>query len=100
MKRAIAALLLGFAGCSTNPVADVWDRVHPARGVCSRSNASPVGAAGPGATPASAVPGEPGCEAALRENQNYRRGLLERFRRSGYPPNGVPPAAVTPVATP
>lgn len=89
MKRRIAAALLLLAGCSTNPVASVWDRVLPARGVCTRANASPSG-----------VPGQPGCEAALKEDQNYRKGLLERFRRSSYPPNGVPPATTVPVTNP
>jgi hypothetical protein len=93
MKRRIAAVLLMMAGCSTNPIADVCDRISPARGVCSRANSSPVGAPGvPGA------PVQPGCEAALKENQNYRKGLFERFRRS--PPNGVPPPAVVPAANP
>jgi hypothetical protein len=95
MKRRITVALLLMAGCSTNPIADVCDRFCPARGVCARANSSPVGApAVPGA------PGEPGCEAALKENQNYRKGFFERFRRSSYPPNGVPPAAAVPAVNP
>ena len=92
MKRRAAVAFLLLAGCSTNPVANVWDWACPARGVCSRSNASPAGAAG--------VPADPGCAKALQENQNYRKGLLERFRRSSYPPNGVPPASAVPAANP
>jgi hypothetical protein len=96
MNRRYAAILL-LAGCSTNPVADVWDTVLPARNVCSKANSSPVGAPGV-AVPGAALP--PGCEAALRENQNYRRGLLDRFRRTNYPSAGVPPATQVPATNP
>jgi hypothetical protein len=93
MKRRIAAALLLMAGCSTNPIADVCDRFCPAKGVCSKANFPPSGVSGVPGTPV-----VPGCEAALKENQNYRKGLFERFRRrSSYPPNGVPPAAAVPV---
>jgi hypothetical protein len=82
MKRrfAVAALLLG--GCTTNPAADIAERFCPAKGVCVRANAPPSG-----------VPGaQPGCPAALTEDQNYRKGLLERFHRSKHQGSGVPPA--------
>jgi hypothetical protein len=90
MKRrfAVAALLLG--GCTTNPAADFHDHVFPAKGVCVRANAPPTGVAG----------GQPGCPAALNEDQNYRKGVLERFRRSNHQGSGVPPAAQTPAAKP
>jgi hypothetical protein len=98
MKRRIAAALLLMAGCSTNPIADVCDRFCPARGVCSRATSSPVGAPGVAAVPG--APAQPGCEAALKENQNYRKGLFERFRRRSAATRGVPPAAVVPAVNP
>jgi hypothetical protein len=90
MKRrfAMAALLLG--GCTTNPAADVCDRFFPAKGVCVRANAPPQGAPG----------GQPGCPAVFNEDQNYRKGLLERFRRSNHQGSGVPHAASIPVSRP
>ena len=88
-RRAFMAILV-LGGCSTNPVADVYDWAHPARGVCARANSSP------GGVPAAAA----GCPAAMNEDQNYRKGLLERFHRSRKPATGMPPNELVPVANP
>jgi hypothetical protein len=75
-----------FCGCTTTPTADLCDFVAPARGVCTRANFAGVD------------PSQPGCAAALREDQNYRPGLFSRLRRrSNYQPSiGVPPASQAP----
>ena len=78
MRRALLLSPLLFAGCSSQPVADVCDWARPSRNACVRTQVMQPGVI---AAPGVVVTGAPipaGCERALKEDQGHRPGLFHR----------------------
>jgi hypothetical protein len=78
MRRTTALLSLIFAGCSSQPVADVCDRFHPSRNACVRTQSLQPGVIVAPGVVTTGAPIPAGCERALKEEQGYRPGLFHR----------------------